>query len=197
LNVFMLNECPVQSAQDQCDEHIWKMYIESAQMLSTAHRLLDGNLKTIPSTDKKGNIVLKKNGEPRVKKYWELDEPRESTLYKAVHMGHPSTVWTTESVENYRWHYRHFVALLDEYIFRRGKVTKTDTQLREILSDVPDNCPRIPATPLKLAMQDHPECMFPEDPVLSYRMFYTTKRKRFSMNWTKRERPSWWEEYKV
>lgn len=35
--------CPIASAVSQCDKHIVKMPLESAQMLCTAHRLLDGD----------------------------------------------------------------------------------------------------------------------------------------------------------
>ena len=46
-------------------------------------------------------------------------------------------------------------------------------------------------TPFKLAMKSNPECMFPEDPVKSYRMYYKTKQSRFKMAWTKRDVPEW------
>ena len=36
-NIFYLSECPVESAQSQCDKHVVKMILESAQMLCTAH----------------------------------------------------------------------------------------------------------------------------------------------------------------
>ena len=40
-------------------------------------------------------------------------------------------------------------------------------------------------------MKASPECIFPDDPVKSYRMFYETKQDRFSMVWTKRKIPEW------
>ena len=42
MNIFKLDDDPVISAQEQCDKHVVKMPTESAQMLSTAHRILDG-----------------------------------------------------------------------------------------------------------------------------------------------------------
>ena len=110
MNIFILDEDPVRAAQLQCDKHIVKMPLESAQMLSTVHRMLDGTETRRPS----------KSGKTMVK-YWELDEPRESILYKAVHYTHPCTVWSMESVANYNWHYEHFVALHDEFVYRYGK----------------------------------------------------------------------------
>ena len=42
MNVFYLSQDPVEAAQMHCDQHVRKMLIESAQLLSTAHRMLDG-----------------------------------------------------------------------------------------------------------------------------------------------------------
>ena len=42
MNIFALHQDPVQAAQWHVDDHVNKMIIESAQMLSTAHRLFDG-----------------------------------------------------------------------------------------------------------------------------------------------------------
>ena len=39
MNIFAINENPIVAAQEQCDKHVVKMIVESAQMLSTAHRL--------------------------------------------------------------------------------------------------------------------------------------------------------------
>jgi hypothetical protein len=180
MNIFILDDSPVESAIQQCDKHVVKMIVESAQMLSTAHRMLDGQLSRRLSKSGKTNV-----------KYWALPDSREHLLYKAVHVGHPCTVWTMESEENYRWHYIHFISLCDEYQYRYGKKHKTDELLAVALNKVPDNIPKIPRTPFKLAMGSNPECMHPNDPVRSYREFYKTKQERFKMVWTKRNTPEW------
>lgn len=41
MNIFVLDENPIQAAQMQCDKHVVKMILESAQMLCTAHRVHD------------------------------------------------------------------------------------------------------------------------------------------------------------
>ena len=41
MNLFILNDDPILAAQQQCDKHVVKMIIESAQMLSTTHRMVD------------------------------------------------------------------------------------------------------------------------------------------------------------
>ena len=57
MNIFVLDNDPVIAAQTQCDKHVVKMIVESAQMLSTAHRLLDGNVSIVqrvsPKTGKR------------------------------------------------------------------------------------------------------------------------------------------------
>lgn len=180
MNIFVLDNDPVIAAQQQCDKHVVKMIVESAQMLSTAHRMLDG----------KQEKRLSKSGRTNVK-YWVHPDPHmESELYKAVHMGHPCTVWTMESNNNYNWHYVHFVALCNEYKFRYGKEHASDKKLREVLKATPKNIPIGYLTPFKLAMGSNPECMF-EDAVKSYRLFYQTKQERFKMVWTKRNTPNW------
>lgn len=42
MNIFATSECPIQSAQDMTNVHVVKMIVESAQLLSTAHFILDG-----------------------------------------------------------------------------------------------------------------------------------------------------------
>jgi len=180
VNLFILSDNAVEAAQLQCDKHVVKMIVESAQMLSTAHRMLDGSLKRAPS--KSGKTMSK---------HWTLPDDRESILYKAVHMAHPCTVWTMVSSANYWWHYSHFVALCDEYTYRYGKVHSTDKLLREALANYPKNLPANHQTPFALAMKASPECIHPGDPVRSYREFYQTKQARFKMAWTKREIPEW------
>jgi hypothetical protein len=47
MNIFYLSSCPQEAAEAHNDKHCVKMILESAQMLSTAHRELDGNVPAI------------------------------------------------------------------------------------------------------------------------------------------------------
>lgn len=181
MNIFILDHDPVKAAQMQCDKHIaGKMVVESAQMLSTAHRIIDGVEEMRPS----------KSGK-RMVKYWRhRNSNLENVLYRVAHQNHPCTIWTMRSNNNYNWHYVHFVALCDEYKYRYGKTHLTDTKLREVLSTPPTNIDVGYLTQQPLAMKSNPECMF-EDVVKSYRAYYQTKQDRFKMVWTKRETPEW------
>ena len=162
MNIFVLHEDPVKAAQDQCDKHVVKMVLESAQMLSTAHRILDGD-----------NVI-------------------HESLYKIAHKGHPCTKWVMESVANYQWLYDHFIGLCDEYTYRYGKTHLCDTKFRDILLFSPNNIPIEERTPFALAMSAFPQFMDYNDPVTSYRRYYGTKADNFNLLWTKREIPDWY-----
>ena len=89
MNFFYLDEDPWQSIEYHCDKHIVKMPIEYAQLLSTAHRVLDG-------TEYIGET---KTG--RKAKRWRLDDEREDILYKASHIKHPDGIWVRQTSGNY------------------------------------------------------------------------------------------------
>ena len=59
MNIFILDECPVQSAQMQCDKHIVKMPLETAQMLcSVWHRHGQGDKVPYREVHKKHPCTL-------------------------------------------------------------------------------------------------------------------------------------------
>jgi len=177
MNIFRLDDDPKIAAIYHCDKHVVKMIVESAQMLSTAHRILDGTMT---------KVLGKKNV---IKHFYH--PTLDNVLYKAFNFNHPSTLWTRESSANYAWHYDLFVALADEYTYRYGKVHATDALLRSVLKTPPQNIKDSPETLLRLAMKARPDCMFPSDPVKSYRLFYQTKQDRIVMKWKNRPVPSW------
>ena len=104
-----------------------------------------------------------------------------------------------------------FYQLCREYTYRYGKKHKTANLLDELYHK-PHNIKRDFISEKKhkwankhfdtyykwgrlttppLAMKSNPECMFPDDPVKSYRKFYKTKQARFKMAWTNRAQPEW------
>ena len=103
MNIFVVDEHPVRAANQMIDKHVVKMILESGQMLSTAHRVLDGD----EYYDKT------KNGR-RIKR-WRLSDEREERLWKASFVNHPCTRWVMESLSNYRWLSVHGLALAREY----------------------------------------------------------------------------------
>ena len=182
MNIFAVSNCPQESARALCDKHVVKMVTESAQMLSTAHRMLDGVMEMRPS----------KSGK-RMIKYWKLDGPLENILMKAVHMNHPCTVWTMQSIENYKWHVQHYMALAVEYNRRYGKThgAWSNNGIGGYLMAPPRNIPEGPQTPFAIAMKNFPECIVADDPIQSYRNYYNVAKSSFA-KWTNREVPYWY-----
>jgi single-stranded DNA-specific DHH superfamily exonuclease len=160
MNIFYIDHNPYLAASSMADKHISKMIVESAQMLSTAHRVLDGQPYTHIS--KKGR---------KIKRY---NHPLfDHRLYQSAYVNHPCNVWIRESYENYIWLYDHFAALCREYELRFDKTHKTDLELHVRLSFAPNNIPRKKMTKVAQAM---PNEYKNNDPIVAYRNFYISKK---------------------
>lgn len=175
MNIFHLDNDPRKAAEMMCDKHVVKMIVEYAQLLSTAHRVLDGE----EYYDKTANgRKIKRWRHPTLENY----------LYKASHVNHPSNVWVRESRANYFWLYQHYLALCKEYTHRYGKFHATDTKLSWTLLNIPKNAPDKELTRFAQAMPDY--CKNFKDPVEGYRRYYINEKVGFA-KWTKRDVPSW------
>lgn len=181
MNIFVTDLDPIASARNLCDKHVPKMIVESAQMLSTVHRMLDGIPEKRPS--KSGKTM---------QTYYSFGDERDNLYYLAVHKYHPCTTWTKESKENYEWHYTHFIAMADEYEYRRNKKHATFLKLGEILKNAPRNIPDIGLTEFAQAMSHYPECKVPGDAVTAYRKYYHAAKPFAKWNWG-RPAPEWWQ----
>ena len=183
MNIFVLDENPKVAATMLCDKHVPKMIVESAQMLSTVHRMLDGIPEKRPS--KSGKTM---------QTYYSFSDERDELYYLAVHKYHPCTTWTAESKSNYEWHYTHFQAMAEEYEYRRGKVHATYQKLGELLAKPPKNIPDVGLTEFAQAMSHYPECKVPGDAVTAYRKYYHAAKPFAKWEW-KRPAPAWWRGY--
>ena len=184
MNIFYLDPDPQICAEMHCDRHVLKMIIEYSQLMSTAHRVLDGTEYT----------DLTANGR-RIKR-WRLDDERESVLYKASHINHPSTIWTRSNRDNYIWLYRMWYHLCKEYTHRYGKVHAC-ARLEEALWIPPHKIiksefyPPTPAMPTELkVMADKPLPGRKYDSLKSYHKYYVTEKVRFA-KWKNRNVPEW------
>lgn len=184
MNIFFLDKDPVKAAQMTIDKHTIKMILESAQMLSTAKRVLDGT----EYFDKT------KNG--RKIRRWKLDNPNEEAIiYKAGWLNHPSTQWVLQSAYNYVWLYKHMMALNEEYKLRYGhtKDHLTIQKLGELLKTPPKNARvDVIGTDATPAMPD--ECKVPGNVVASYRKYYIMKKQRFATWKAPAKMPEWFAE---
>jgi hypothetical protein len=178
MNIFYLDKDPKKCAEMHLDKHVVKMIIEYAQLMSTAHRILDGEEYT----------DLTANGR-RIKR-WRLNDNREGRLMKASHINHPSGIWTRASNSNYIWLFNMWWCLLTEYTHRYGKVHSCARLLNDLMV-LPKNISEGPFTEPTPAMPD--DRKIPGDSLKSYHQYYIHNKNHFA-KWTKREIPEWYTE---
>jgi len=182
MNIFYLDSDPRKDAEYHCDKHVVKMILESAQLMSSAHRYLDGQM-IIEKKMVQGSLPARW----RNTKKWVLNDNRENILYSAGWQNHPSAIWTRA---NYRFLYDLFVYLIEEYKYRyNGKSHKCETLLHPLF-----------ASPFNINIEDPwvdpPQCM-PDDcriegnTVTAYRNYYIHHKNHFA-KWTRRKIPDWW-----
>lgn len=175
MNIFYLDSDPVVAAAMHCDKHVVKMIVETAQLLSTAHRIIDGE-------ERQG---FSESG--RKQKQWVINDERDAVMYKATHANHPSAAWTRQSTQNYDWLYKLFICLLYEYEYRYGR-KHACLKLVNSLRKAPNRINMKPFTEPPPAMPDY--CKVPGNSVESYRKYYIMEKRGFT-KWTKRNVPSW------
>ncbi len=143
MNIFYLDRDPQKAAEFQYNKHVVKMILESAQMLSTAHRILVGDHYIDASSGR------------RIQR-WKLNNPHmENVLYKAAHVNHPSNLWVRQNKNNYFWLYEHMVALGKQFTERYDKIHLSIKKCLKPLSLAPKGISNEP-------FNQPPQCM-PEE----------------------------------
>jgi len=167
VNIFYLDNDPIDCARMHNNKHTVKMILEYAQLLSTAHRTLDGV----------DNVLA--------------DPLHESMMYKATHKNHPSAVWCRKSKENYIWLCNLLDALCEEYTYRYEKTHKVQQSglLYVLMKNVPKNIGTEGWSEPTPAMPDGVKV--PGDSIASYRNYYN-KNKTHLAAWKHREEPIWY-----
>lgn len=175
MNIFYLDRSPKKAAEYHVDKHVVKMILESAQLLSTSHRVLDGEVKRMKT----------KTG--RWKTYHELPDVRNSALYSSTHINHPSAVWVRQNRRNYLWLFSLFTELCAEYTHRYGKVHKCEGMMK-VLGEFPNNLPEGTFTEPTPAMPDQYKVL--GNSVQSYKNYYLGEKTRM-FSWKNRQQPDW------
>lgn len=178
MNIFYVDTDANIAAQSMVDKHVVKMILESAQLLSTAHRILDGEVKVVA------------NAKGRKTKRYVLADSREDVIYKSTHANHPSAVWARENSANYDWLYDHMMALGREYTHRYGRMHLSIQKLETILSVRPNKIPFSNVMTKMPSCMDDDYILASQDPVANYRNYYN-KGKAALHRWTNRLPPSW------
>ena len=179
MNIFYLSRNLKNCAKYHCDKHVVKMMTEYAQILSTAHRVLDGN----------ETVTLTKSGRRYTRYLFEKTDWREPKLYKSVHAGHPSVVWTYSSREHYVYLYDLWVQLHEEFKRRYNKNHASYDKLWDALMMTPKNIEDNGWTDPPPAIKGY-DWLITSDIVETYRNFYIHDKKAFA-TW-KTTIPHWW-----
>jgi hypothetical protein len=209
MNIFVLDKNPVMAAKCHLDKHIVKMVCEYSQLLSSAHRVLDGTLKILDLANKKQKILVLEGeelqlnypiGKDKNNKILYGIKERPNTLSRnkkyvivnlrcnaASHENHPCAIWARESVANYCWLFELFKETAKEYTHRYGKTHKSWSDYNSFLHNPPKNIVHKEQTPFALAMPDQYKV---SDAVISYQNFYLGSKIRFA-KWTNSEVPEW------
>ena len=181
MNIFYLHNDPKTCAEMHADKHCVKMILEYAQLLSTAHRVLDGALyRTVSASG-------------RQKAVYRLPDARDSILYSATHINHPSAIWVRLSWDNYVWLDKLLIQLCKEYTYRYGRVHKVESSgLLEALYLPPI---ALSATKNSTSFSE-PTPAMPDtykvrgDSISSYRNYYNGGKQHLA-SWKKRPIPEW------
>ena len=175
MNIFYLHNNTKVCAEMHVDKHCVKMILEYAQLLSTAHRVIDG-------------VEYLDTSSGRKMKRWKLGTSYDDILYKATHINHPSAIWARQSRDNYAWLWLLLDALCKEYTYRYNKIHKVEReglleQLRFVPSGIkehPTFTEPTPAMPIEYIVKG--------DSIQSYHNYYNgAKVKLFS--WKNRSVP--------
>ena len=186
MNIFYLDKNPKVCAEMHVDKHVTKMVLEYAQLLSTAHRILDGTQ----------SVGLSKTGRKQVR--YVLSDDREHTLYSATHINHPSAQWARQSAANYMWLAELLEECCIEYSYRYGKIHKVESSglMQTLKNSFPKNISSGKWSEPTPAMPD--ECKVSDNSIASYRKYYIMNKQHL-WSWkgkiNSREIPKWLTEF--
>lgn len=163
MNIFVTDEDPAQAAKNLCDKHISKMIVESAQMLSTAHWVLDG-------------------GHPGpIYKATHANHPCNVWVRESA--SNYMWLWDHAMAMCYEYTRRYQ---------RLHKTEEIIYTLRNIPKNY-DKAERTPFVVCFFAKnpESYNKCFVPNNPVQSYRNYYKLDKARFA-KWAHSDAPSWW-----
>ena len=179
MNLFLLSWIVEECARWHFDRHM-KMIVELAQLLCTAHWVLDC------TEEKKEQLDC-----------W----LRESRIYRPTHRNHPCARWVREHVNNYRFTCLLAKALGNEYYHRYGKEKNrrhaTEAMIDFLILHEPRGFlpfegslvgPHSVTEPAQ-AMPD--EFKVPGDAISAYRAYYCSPEKSHLTAWRLRDKPDW------
>mgnify|MGYP003335687260 CR=1 FL=1 len=178
MNIFAVDHSPEEAARSLCDKHVTKMIVESAQLLSTAHRLIDGEQYD-------GKTLSGRNA-----KRWRLtDSSRDDRIYQATFINHPCAIWARSCSSNYLWLAKHALAMCEEFELRYEHGHKTKGLIEFFVDNLPVRILHGPLEDFALAMPE--EYKDSGNTVKSYRDYYIHVKARLAQ-WKLPDRMPFW-----
>lgn len=178
MNLFFLDSNPVVAASLYCDQHLGKIRLEAAQMLSTAYHLS-------PHV-----TVEERDGLCYVQKHF---------IYKKAFVNHPTCVWVRSSKGNFDWCLEHLKALQKIWVGAGHNGDVTDVLITSF--NKTHSLLRLPVgiTDVPLAMYDSVKAKYkPKEPlsiaVQAYRDYMCAKEFKNGKRptWTINKQPEWY-----
>ena len=169
MNIFFVDENPIQAAQCLVDQHVNKMVTETAQILSNCYSLEELAHPDCPCTA---------TGNPR----------------KHSYPHHPCCKWVQKSYHNFFWTLQHGLALEMERLYRGFNPSLS----AEFIMWCADNKPKFKVsemTPPAQAFGVEWEYLRQENTVEAYRSYYNVAKRAqptLIKKWTVRGAPNWW-----
>ena len=164
MNIFYLSSCPQEAAESHNDKHCVKMILEYAQMLSTAHRELDGDVPDIL--------------------YKSTHKNHPSTIWTRSSKQHYDWLFRLFRMLSAEYSIRYGLITDTNDTF---KVHKSWDKLGKILETAPKNIE-------DNGWEDPPQCMpdscKDDDVVTAYRNYYIQEKKSFA-KWNYTREPEW------
>lgn len=160
-----------------CDKHVVKMILEYAQLLSTAHRVIDGD-----------PVIELSTGGRKVKRWRLEDQNLEKRLFAATHINHPCAIWARQNDANYKWLRELLWHLLIVYRDRYGREHSVWERCLSELKDPPKYIFKGCMTRLPQAMPN--DYKVDGDSVQAYRNYYCRDKARFA-KWKDGNIPAW------
>lgn len=164
MNIFVLDEDPALAALYHNDRHVVKMILETAQILCTAHVMVDGD-----------RVAQKRIGD---------------VILRPTHMHHPCVVWARRSALNYEWLWQLGTELLKQYTLRyHGRQHKYE-ELYAKLKLKPMNIEHTAmrtARPLCMPTQYQTGSV-----VNAYRRYYFGEKQHLAQWTAPAKTPVWW-----
>jgi hypothetical protein len=162
VNIFILSEDPAECARFHNDRHVSKMILECAQILSTAHIMLDGR---------------------------ETAKARVPLVERPTHIHHPSAVWARKCDANYRWVAALMHHLLQQFALRNGRTHEYARFSYEYGNHAPLN---IPVAMERTHFVYVGPAMYQRSSVVeSYRLVYVNQHADKAV-WSRVGAPQWW-----